>query len=51
LPARHRAAGTFLPSGRGVYRDQSNETFVNQSDLRVVTETARCATRWSSADR
>ena len=33
-------AGLFAPSGpRGHVRDQSNEQFVNQADLRVVTET------------
>ncbi|HEU4649978.1 MAG TPA: TonB-dependent receptor, partial [Croceibacterium sp.] len=31
--------GFFAPSGpRGLVRDQSNELFVNQADLRVVTE-------------
>jgi catecholate siderophore receptor len=34
-------AGFFAPSGpRGLVRDQSNEQFVNQTDVRVVTETA-----------
>lgn len=33
-------AGYFAPSGpRGLVRDQSNELFVDQADLRVVTET------------
>ena len=32
------AAGFYAPSGpRGLVRDQSNEAFVNQTDLRVVT--------------
>ena len=40
-PARRTlAAGFYAPSGpRGLVRDQSNELFVNQADLRVVTET------------
>ncbi|HTM95382.1 MAG TPA: TonB-dependent receptor plug domain-containing protein, partial [Croceibacterium sp.] len=34
------APGFYAPSGpRGLIRDQSNELFVNQADLRVVTET------------
>lgn len=34
------APGFFQPNGpRGLVRDQSNEQFVNQTDLRVVTET------------
>jgi catecholate siderophore receptor len=34
------APGFFQPNGpRGLVRDQSNELFVNQTDLRVVTET------------
>jgi len=29
--------GTFLPSGRGVYRDQVNQLLHNQTDLRIVS--------------
>ena len=30
------APGTFLPSGRGVYRNQENQLLTNQTDMRLV---------------